>query len=370
MLAKLIVHGADRAAAIAALRAALDRTRLAESRPTWTICAQFAACRCSRRGDVSTRGLMRFDYRPRSDRGADPGHATRPSRTIRAASAIWDVGVPPSGPMDDRCRFGWGTASSAIRRARPVSRCTLSGPTLRFHRDTIIASPARRPRRRSTGDAVPGGSRSPCGGTDARDRPRTDAGCRSLSRRSRRLRVPPYIGSRVDLHVGPVRRSWRPHAAAGRHAAPRRRSAADANPRDSPAGTDPAYHARLGARRALWPAWRAGLFHRRRHRHFFGSTWTVHYNSQPHWRAADRAEAAPGRAATAARRGSTPRISTTTSTPIGAVDFTGDMPIILTRDGPSLGGFVCPVTIAKAELVEGWSGEARRPHPIQADQLR
>ena len=35
---------------------------------------------------------------------------------------------------------------------------------------------------------------------------------------------------------------------------------------------------------------------------------------------------------------------------IGAVDFTGDMPVILGPDGPSLGGFVCPVTIIHAEL--------------------
>ena len=35
---------------------------------------------------------------------------------------------------------------------------------------------------------------------------------------------------------------------------------------------------------------------------------------------------------------------------IGSVNFTGDMPVILTRDGPSLGGFVCPVTIVKGEL--------------------
>jgi urea carboxylase len=35
---------------------------------------------------------------------------------------------------------------------------------------------------------------------------------------------------------------------------------------------------------------------------------------------------------------------------IGAVDFTGDMPVILGPDGPSLGGFVCPVTIVQAEL--------------------
>jgi urea carboxylase len=32
------------------------------------------------------------------------------------------------------------------------------------------------------------------------------------------------------------------------------------------------------------------------------------------------------------------------------VDFTGDMPIILGPDGPSLGGFVCPATVAHAEL--------------------
>ncbi|NTV97500.1 MAG: carboxyltransferase domain-containing protein, partial [Thiobacillus sp.] len=34
----------------------------------------------------------------------------------------------------------------------------------------------------------------------------------------------------------------------------------------------------------------------------------------------------------------------------GAIDFTGDMPIILGPDGPSLGGFVCPATICQAEL--------------------
>jgi urea carboxylase len=35
---------------------------------------------------------------------------------------------------------------------------------------------------------------------------------------------------------------------------------------------------------------------------------------------------------------------------IGSINFTGDSPVILTRDGPSLGGFVCPVTIAGSEL--------------------
>ncbi len=34
---------------------------------------------------------------------------------------------------------------------------------------------------------------------------------------------------------------------------------------------------------------------------------------------------------------------------VGAIDFTGDMPIILGPDGPSLGGFVCPAVIARDE---------------------
>jgi urea carboxylase len=35
---------------------------------------------------------------------------------------------------------------------------------------------------------------------------------------------------------------------------------------------------------------------------------------------------------------------------IGTLDLTGDQPILLGPDGPSLGGFVCPVTAAKSEL--------------------
>ncbi|MDR9426482.1 MAG: urea carboxylase, partial [Marinobacter sp.] len=48
---------------------------------------------------------------------------------------------------------------------------------------------------------------------------------------------------------------------------------------------------------------------------------------------------------------------------IGAVNFTGDSPVILMKDGPSLGGFVCPVTIAKAEL---WKVGQVKP----GDQIR
>lgn len=35
---------------------------------------------------------------------------------------------------------------------------------------------------------------------------------------------------------------------------------------------------------------------------------------------------------------------------MGAVNFTGDEPVVLTCDGPSLGGFVCEAVVAEAEL--------------------
>jgi len=56
---------------------------------------------------------------------------------------------------------------------------------------------------------------------------------------------------------------------------------------------------------------------------------------------------------------------------VGAIDFTGDMPIILGPDGPSLGGFVCPATILQSEF---WKVGQLRPgdkvtfHPIALDR--
>lgn len=48
---------------------------------------------------------------------------------------------------------------------------------------------------------------------------------------------------------------------------------------------------------------------------------------------------------------------------IGAINFTGDHPVVLTVDGPSLGGFVCPITIPSYDL---WKiGQARPGNKIK-----
>lgn len=46
---------------------------------------------------------------------------------------------------------------------------------------------------------------------------------------------------------------------------------------------------------------------------------------------------------------------------VGAVNFSGNTAIVLMADGPSLGGFVCPVTVAKSEL---WKIAQARPNDI------
>jgi len=82
---------------------------------------------------------------------------------------------------------------------------------------------------------------------------------------------------------------------------------------------------------------------------FFAADWEVHYNSnrlgvrligpKPTWARENGGEA-----------GLHPSNIHDCEYAIGSINFTGDSPVILTRDGPSLGGFVCPVTIARAEL--------------------
>jgi urea carboxylase len=84
-------------------------------------------------------------------------------------------------------------------------------------------------------------------------------------------------------------------------------------------------------------------------RNFYEVKWKVHYNSartgvrligpKPAWAREDGGEA-----------GLHPSNIHDNAYAIGTVDFTGDMPILLGPDGPSLGGFVCPATIVTAEL--------------------
>jgi urea carboxylase len=99
---------------------------------------------------------------------------------------------------------------------------------------------------------------------------------------------------------------------------------------------------------------------------FYDTAYTVHHNSsrtgvrlvgpKPQWARPDGGEA-----------GLHPSNIHDTPYAVGTVDFTGDMPILLGPDGPSLGGFVCPATVVADErwkLGQLRPGDAVRFVPI------
>jgi urea carboxylase len=81
---------------------------------------------------------------------------------------------------------------------------------------------------------------------------------------------------------------------------------------------------------------------------FYAADWSVHFNSartgvrlvgpKPDWARPDGGEA-----------GLHPSNIHDTPYTVGAVDYTGDMPVLLGPDGPSLGGFVCPATVVTGQ---------------------
>lgn len=63
----------------------------------------------------------------------------------------------------------------------------------------------------------------------------------------------------------------------------------------------------------------------------------------------------------------TPSLTRAPSSPFppGAINFTGDHPVVLTVDGPSLGGFVCPATITSTEVGSCWTKDPVQPAAVE-----
>ncbi len=354
LLAKLIVRGENRAEALANLQTALDNTALHGIATNLDYLRQIIASAAFEAGQVSTRFLDSFAYQPSVVEVLEPGTYTS-VQDYPGRVGYWDIGVPPSGPMDD---YAFRLANRIVGNdvSGAALECTLQGPTLKFHMDAVIAL---------TGATCP----ITLDGQDvAMNQPlavkagqilavgRAASGCRTYVAIRNGIDVPVYLGSRSAFALGQF----------GGHAG-RTLRAADMLPvsqPDLPACTTPAPVSEPAAAPAeLVPAygthWEIGVlygphgapdfFQPEAIDTFFASDWEVHYNSnrlgvrligpKPTWARSDGGEA-----------GLHPSNIHDCEYAIGSINFTGDSPVILTRDGPSLGGFVCPATIAKAEL--------------------
>ena len=347
LLAKLIVKAADRGAAVRALRRALNETTLSGFETNLGWLRQIAGSDMFARANVSTRALASVAYESRTLRVLSGGLATT-VQDYPGRLGFWHVGVPPSGPMDSLA-FRLGNQLLGNVESAAGLEITAVGPTLQLDCPTWVCVTGADCEAALDGQSIPAYTPVAIAAGQVLKLPRIRGpGLRAYVLFLGGLEVPPYLRSRSTFTLGRF----------GGHAG-RNLAAGDVlhlNPRA--AGQK---HKRLPE------AWRPRLGREWRLRVLYGphgapefftdedidtiqsALWKVHYNSnrtgvrligpKPKWARLDGGEA-----------GLHPSNIHDNAYAVGALDFTGDMPIILGPDGPSLGGFVCPFVVIHADL--------------------
>lgn len=371
MVAKIIVHGEDRAHTRGTLGKALAETSLHGIESNLAYLRQVLDDPVFVAAEHDTRWLDRFAYRPLSIDVLSPGTQSMvqdyPGRT-----GYWDIGVPPSGPMD-HLAFRLVNRAVGNEEGAAALELTVTGPALKFNTDTVVALGGAHMKALLDGEPVaywqPLAVKA---GSVLRLRAIQGAGNRTYLAVKGGFDVPDYMGSRSTftlgqfgghggrtLRVGDVLRLYAP-------------ASLDDSCRAVPAALVPEYRTRWDIRVMYGPHGATDFFTRSDIETFFATDWEVHYNSsrtgvrlvgpKPQWARSDGGEA-----------GLHPSNIHDNAYAVGSVDFTGDMPVILGPDGPSLGGFVCPVTLVQSEL---WKlgqlrpGDRIRFHCIGIDEAQ
>ncbi|KOQ96214.1 urea carboxylase [Pluralibacter gergoviae] len=346
MVAKVIAWQQDRPAAIDALLSALSATRLYGVETNLDYLRQIMQFPAFADGKPWTRCLEQLAYRAPTMEVLAAGTLTT-IQDYPGRLGYWSVGVPPSGPMDDRAlRLGNRLLGNAEGEA--ALEITLTGPTLKFNvevRAVVCGAPVPLllndlPVAMNRVFTIPSGATLKIGSAAG--------GVRSYLCLEGGINAPDYLGSRSTFtlgqfggHAGRALRSGDVlHLAALNTATP---GAALCDGLDTPLPE-------VRTLRVIYGPHGAPEFLTQEYlTTFFESTWEVHFNSsrtgirligpKPVWSRESGGEA-----------GLHPSNIHDNPYAVGAVDFTGDMPVILGPDGPSLGGFVCPVTVIEADL--------------------
>ncbi len=369
LLAKIIVFGATRAAALTNMDAALSSTQLHGIETNVPYLQAIVRDAVFREGRQYTRYLDSFNYCPLTIEVVQPGtHSI--IQDVPGRIGYWSVGVPPSGPMDD---LALRLANRILDNAENAAalELTVSGPSLLFHTATVIALTGAAMSAELDGVAVPYWTPIVVNaGSMLRLRSVQGAGQRTYLAVGGGFDVPMYMGSRATFTLG----QFGGHAGRALRAGDILRlfgpSTLRPGMRTLTAASVPVYQKHWDIAVLYGPHAAPDFFTTADMDMFFGTDWEVHYNSsrtgvrligpKPLWARSDGGEA-----------GLHPSNIHDNAYAIGAIDFTGDMPVILGPDGPSLGGFVCPATIARAHL---WKigqlrpGDTIRFHCIDMEQ--
>lgn len=348
MLAKVIAHGATRERALSTLAGALAQTELHGIETNLAYLRKVLGARVFLEGRQTTRFLSGFEYKPATVEVLQPGtHSS--IQEFPGRVGYWDIGVPPSGPMDD---LAFRLANNLVGNAGAAAglELTVSGPTLKFNAPAVIALCGAHMKAELNGQPVPYWTaiKVPAGGV-LKVRSIQGAGQRAYLAVRGGLDVPEYMGSRATFTLG----QFGGHAGRALRAGDtlRLQESVDLEQIAQPLPTAliPTYSHSWTIAVMYGPHGAPDFFTPDDIEKFFATEWEVHYNSsrtgvrligpKPQWARTDGGEA-----------GLHPSNIHDNAYAIGAIDFTGDMPVILGPDGPSLGGFVCPATIVSGEL--------------------
>jgi urea carboxylase len=355
LLGKIIVHAETREAARRVMLDALSETDISGVETNLSYLSAIVAGETFAAGHVITATLKSLVCETRSVEVLDAGTFT----TVQAwpgRLGYWHVGVPPSGPMD-ALSFRLGNRLLGNLDGAAGLEMTMHGATLKFHCAALVCL---------TGadmgavlDGVPVPSACPiqvAAGQILTLGPLTGCGCRAYLTVRGGIDVPDYLGSGATFTLGGF----------GGHGGRTLQPGDMLRMHDDDGAPLPAVDGRA-LLPAMTHAWEIGVLYGPQGapdffmpedvETIFSHEWKVHFNSartgvrligpRPQWARPDGGEA-----------GLHPSNIHDNAYAVGAVDFTGDMPIILGPDGPSLGGFVCPACVAEAEL---WKTGQLRP---------
>jgi urea carboxylase len=258
----------------------------------------------------------------------------------------WHVGVPPNGPMDDLSHRLVNLVVGNRAEAAALE-LTGAGPTLHVDSPCVVAVGGAAMTMQIDGRVVAAWSAiEVAAGSTVKIGPVAGPGMRATLAVRGGFDVAPVLGSRSTFTLGRFGGHQGRALCAGDVLAIG--TDVDGEPGDLPPGMAPVlqHSWQIGvlvgphtSPEFLTPAGMDALFR---------VDWEVHFNSartgvrlmgpKPDWSRLDGGDA-----------GLHPSNIHDTGYAIGAVDLTGDMPVILGPDGPSLGGFVCPAVVATAE---------------------
>ena len=381
LLAKVMTVASTREAARRALVDALSETVVhgVETNLQYLSDAVASEAFVAARHDTTTLATLR--YRPSTLEVVDGGAYT----TVQAYPGrlgYWSVGVPPSGPMDD-VSFRLGNRLLGNAEGAAGLEITVHGPSLEFGIETeaLLAGACEVSLdRRGVITPFTPWQRIPLMAGDVLRLGRVTEGVRAYLLIAGGLDVPDVMGSAATFTLGGI------GGLNGRPLAPgdvlRIASACSSSVvSDAPADT-PRPTARHVLRVTMGPHCTDDFISPTGVREFLDAEWTVHYHSnrtgvrlvgpRPDWARADGGDA-----------GLHPSNIHDNAYAFGTIDLTGDMPVILGPDGPSLGGFVCPATVIEADrwklgqlaagervrLCAVTEAEARRVGRIQNDAI-